>query len=92
MTVSAISAAVPRRRTTVVGRVTTTAARVRPWVCFEVEVADDTGALLLRFLGRTEIPGMLPGRLVQVEGTPSCEHDTLMILNPVYSFVADCAP
>ena len=43
---------------------------------------------MLRFVGRLEIPGMLPGRRLEIEGTPTMEHGTLIILNPLYEFVA----
>jgi hypothetical protein len=38
-------------------------------------------------MGRTEVPGMVPGSHLRVEGTPSMEGDTLIMLNPFYEFV-----
>jgi hypothetical protein len=86
---TAISAAVPRQRVTVVGEVVATTTSVRPWVRFDVELSDRTGTVTLRFLGRTEIPGVVPGCMLRVEGTPSVHGETLMMLNPLYSFVAE---
>jgi hypothetical protein len=85
---TAISAAVPRRRTTMAGRVVRVTAFTRPWVRLDVEFSDGTGTAVLRFVGRSEIPGMLPGRSLEVEGTLAMEHGTLIILNPLYEFVA----
>jgi hypothetical protein len=52
-----------------------------------VELTDGTGTITLRFIGRGEIPGVVPGRHLVVEGTPSLEYETLLILNPLYSFL-----
>ena len=88
MSPTAISAVVPRRRTTMAGRVVRVTAFSRPWVRLDVEFGDGTGTAVLRFVGRHEIPGMVPGRSLEVEGTPAMEHGTLIILNPLYEFVA----
>ncbi len=88
MSAVAISALVPRRRTTVTGRIASVTPRVRPWVRVDAELSDGTGSVILRFLGRSEIPGLVAGRAVMVEGTPSGRPgDELVILNPIYSFV-----
>jgi hypothetical protein len=81
-----ISSAVPRRRTTVRGRITSVTTSQRPWVRTDVEIADGTGALVLRFLGRSGVPGMVAGRRVTAEGTPSHSGKVLVMLNPLYSF------
>jgi hypothetical protein len=39
-------------------------------------------------MGRTEIPGMVVGRRLSVMGTPSTEGNTLVMLNPLYEFLA----
>jgi hypothetical protein len=83
---TAISAAVPRRRATLEGRITAVRASTRPWVRFDVELSDGTGSVTLRFVGRTEVPGMRPGRRLSVEGTPAEDHATLIMLNPLYEF------
>jgi hypothetical protein len=91
VTTTAISAAVPRKRTTLAGRVTHVATYVRPWIRFEADLSDRTGTIRLRFLGRTEVPGMVTGCRVSVEGTPSLEYDSLVMLNPLYQFLGGSA-
>jgi hypothetical protein len=87
MMTAAISAVVPRTRTIVVGRVTSVATHLRPWVRFQAVVEDGTGSLTLRFVGRRQIPGMVPGAPVRIEGTPMLERDGLVILNPLYQYL-----
>lgn len=84
---AAISAVVPRRRTVVVGRVTSVVTYLRPRVRFQAVVDDGTGSLTLRFVGRRQIPGMVPGATVRVEGTPMLERNRLVILNPLYQYL-----
>ena len=50
----------------------------------ECVVEDDTGALSLVFLGRSEIPGIAIGTRLRAEGTAGEHHGRLAILNPVY--------
>ncbi len=52
-------------------------------------LGDGTGALVLRFIGRPASPGWLPERACVAEGTPALERGVLVMLNPLYSFVAD---
>jgi hypothetical protein len=84
VTSTAISAVVPRKRTILVGQVTEVASFVRPWARFEAELCDGTGTITLRFMGRTEIPGLVLGSRLSVDGTPSIEGDILVMLNPLY--------
>lgn len=86
MSTSAIAKVVPRKPTVIVGRVTNVVSRVRPWVRFEVDLSDRTGTITLRFMGRSEIPGMVLGRKLGAEGTPGIEGDRLVMLNPRYVF------
>jgi hypothetical protein len=83
---TAISAAVPRQRSTLEGQVTAVRAYVRPWVRFDVEMTDGTGSVTLRFIGRHAVPGMVPGKSLRVEGTPTEVHSKLVMLNPLYAF------
>jgi len=69
------------------GQVVAIAAHLRPWVRLNVDLCDGTGTITLRFMGRTEVPGMVPGCRLRVEGTPWMEGDTLIMLNPLYEFV-----
>jgi hypothetical protein len=89
VTVTAMSAVVPRVRVTVAGRIIAVRAYRRPWMRLDVELADSTGTIILRFTGRAAIPGMSPGRRVGAEGMPSAQGGTLVMLNPNYAFVVD---
>jgi hypothetical protein len=44
------------------------------------------GTITLRFMGRTEIPGIVLGCQLRVEGTPWVEDGTLIMVNPLYEF------
>jgi hypothetical protein len=83
---TAISAVVPRRPTILAGEIVAVAANVRPWVRLNVELCDGTGTITLRFMGRTEIPGIVRGCRLRVHGTPWMEGGTLIMLNPLYEF------
>jgi hypothetical protein len=52
----------------------------------DVTINDGTGILVLRFVGRSTVPGVESGRCLVVEGTPGCMHGELVMLNPLYSF------
>ena len=60
----------------------------RPSVRTDVTIGDGTGALVLRFLGRSSMPGFDVGRHVVVEGTAGPVHGDPVMLNPIYSFVS----
>ena len=48
---------------------------------------DGTGVLLLRWLGRDSVPGVVKGAQLVVEGTVSSSPDGLpLLLNPLYRF------
>ena len=78
----------PRRRATVSGMVLSVVARRSPWVHTDVELSDGSGAVVLRFVGRTEVPGVSVGRRIVAEGTPGVHDGVLVIPNPLYEFVA----
>jgi hypothetical protein len=86
---TAIAAAVPRRRTTLMGRIILVQAFFRPWTRCDVELSDGTGTITLRFMGRGEIPGMSAGRPMRVEGTPADVRGRLIMLNPLCEFLPD---
>ncbi len=92
MSTTAISAVVPRTPTMLVGRVAAVVAHLRPWVRLNVELCDGTGTITLRFMGRTEVPGIVPGCCLRVEGTPWWDGPNLIVLNPLYAFVVDGNP
>jgi hypothetical protein len=87
VTLAAIGAVVLRRRTTVRGRIISVVSYRLPWVRTDVELSDGTGVILLRFMGRAELPGVAMGRCMTAEGTPAVERGVLMMRNPLYSFV-----
>ncbi len=88
MIASPIASAVPRRRTTVQGEVVSAVSTERPWLRTDVTVSDGTGSLVLRFVGRSSVPGLEVGRRLVVDGTPGLVDGALVMLNPVYSFVS----
>ena len=55
----------------------------------ECEITDDTGSLLLVFLGRPSIPGIEPGARLVVEGMVGSWRRRLAILNPDYELVGE---
>ena len=61
----------------------------RPYRRTEVELDDGTGVLRLRFMGRTQVPGLTPGRRLVAEGTPASAPDGLVMLNPLYRLVVE---
>ena len=85
----AIAEAPLRRRCRVAG--TVRAVRIRPGVqvpVFEIVVDDGTGRMVGAFWGRRHIPGMEPGRQLEIEGTPR-EHDGEPVMaNPLYTLRA----
>jgi hypothetical protein len=86
---TAIGELEPRRRATVSGEIRSVVSYELPWIRTDVELGDDTGVVVLRFMGRAEVPGLIPGRRIVAQGTPSNRHGVLVIHNPVYEFVAD---
>ena len=83
---TAIAALVPRQRSRVAGDIQSVASFERPWVRTDAVLVDGTGALILRFLGRSSVPGMAAGARVFVEGMASLECGDLLMRNPLYSF------
>jgi hypothetical protein len=71
------------------GRAAGVTVHARPWMRLDVEYRDDTGSITLRFLGRTQIPGIAVGRRLTVAGTPWLDGDSLVLVNPLYTFVDD---
>lgn len=57
-----------------------------PYQRTEVELDDGTGVVRLRFVGRSHVPGVTPGRRMVAEGTPAAGRDGLVMLNPLYRF------
>ncbi len=89
MSTTAIAAVTPRRRTTVRGEVVSVESYHRPWVRSDAVISDGTGTLLLRFVGRASVPGIVPGCRITAEGTPGRVGGALVMINPLYSFTGD---
>jgi hypothetical protein len=86
---TAISAVVPRLRTVISGKVLSVVWYERPWVRTDVEVGDGTGVIILRFMGRSGMPGFAPERRLVAHGTPALDKGTFVMLNPRYTFESD---
>ena len=89
MSPTAIAALEPRRRATAAGKIRAVASLKRPYPRTEVELDDGTGVLRLRFVGRTQVPGLAPGRRIVAEGTPATTPEGLVMLNPLYRLVVE---
>jgi hypothetical protein len=85
---TAIGALVPRRRSRVAGEIESVVSYERPWVRTDAVLVDGTGALVLRFMGRATVPGLVAGSHVVAEGTPALERGRLLMRNPLYTFEA----
>jgi hypothetical protein len=85
---TAIGELEPRRRATVSGEILSVVSHELPWVRTDVELGDDSGVVLLRFMGRADVPGLVRGRRIIVEGTPADRDGVLTIHNPIYEFGA----
>ncbi len=49
-------------------------------------IRDSTGELVLRFIGRASVPGLVEGRWVVAQGTPGLVEGATVMSNPLYSF------
>ena len=77
-----------RERARVAGRVRS--LRVRPWgdaPTLECVLFDDTGGLIVVFLGRRKVAGIRPGTRLVVEGTVGSHGGHPAIVNPEYDFL-----
>jgi Amino acid permease len=78
-----------REQVTFVGRVKT--VRVQPWggaASLQITVADESGSMLVVFLGRREIAGIRVGTQLRVEGVVGEHHGRLAVLNPIYELLS----
>ena len=87
MSLTAIAAVVLRKRNTVRGEIVCVMSTQRAWVRTDAELRDATGSLVLRFIGRASVPGLVNGRQIVAEGTPGLVNGMVVMLNPIYSFV-----
>jgi hypothetical protein len=86
VSLTAVAAVSPRRRVTVRGEVVSVVSYERPWVRTDAEMTDGTGSVVLRFLGRAAVPGLVVGRRMEAEGTAALVRGLLVLVNPLYSF------
>lgn len=83
-----IGALTPRAHARVAGRVislTYQPAGATP--ALVARVNDGTGTIGLVFLGRTDVPGIEPGRRIVAAGTVGNESGLPIILNPTYELL-----
>jgi len=77
-----------RERARVAGRVRS--VTVKPWgdtASLQVELTDDHGTLTCVFLGRRQIPGLIPGSRIVAEGTVAELKGHPGMINPDYEFI-----
>ncbi len=56
---------------------------------FECLLDDETGSVVLVFLGRSFVPGLFAGATLQVQGTPGTLGNRIAIINPLYEFLSE---
>ena len=76
----------PRRRACCRGVVRKALAEYEPGLSYRAVLADDSGSLTLVFLGREEVPGIVSGAALEVEGMVGIARGELAMLNPRYRF------
>ena len=78
-----------RERVRVVGRIR--AIRVQPWeggaTTLEATLVDDTGGIVIAFLGRQQIGGIKLGAHLEAEGVVIESRGQLALLNPSYTLL-----
>jgi amino acid transporter len=78
-----------RQHVTLVGTVRSLRVQPRGGVpSLEVLLVDETGGIVIVFLGRRRIAGIEPGAQMQVEGRVSDHHGRLALLNPIYQLLS----
>ena len=79
-----------RQRARVAGRVKS--VTVKPWgdsASLQVQLVDDHAKMVVAFLGRRQIAGMVPGAKLAVEGTVADLRGQIGMINPNYEFLAE---
>lgn len=70
------------------GTVKTIALRPRATVpTLQAEISDGTGLLQLVWLGRREIPGIVPGARLTTRGRVAVSHGVMTLFNPAYDLM-----
>jgi hypothetical protein len=76
-------------RATVEGRVRSVEIRPVAGSCvLACKVADASGELIALFYGRTHIPGVEPGHMIQLHGPVGTKDHTTVMINPAYELLA----
>jgi len=79
----------PRAPAFIAGRVVSVTYQPRgAKPAFTARINDGTATVGLVFLGRTEVPGIEPGRMLTAEGTVGLEEGLPIIYNPRYRLLA----
>lgn len=79
-----------RERVTVQGTLKTVTLRPRGGVpALEAELYDGSGSIQVVWLGRRRIPGITPGRGLQVEGRIGLQDQARVMYNPRYALRPD---
>ncbi len=84
----------PRRRAVLQGTVGATSVRPRPGgiATLDAVLDDGSGTVVLRWPGRRDVPGVVPGRQLRVEGTVLQDRGLLVVLNPLVATVWPVRP
>jgi hypothetical protein len=80
-----IAEAGPRQRAVLVGKVCGVRVRYQFGHRVEAEFDDGTGLIVLCWVGRDEVPGVLAGAVLLAEGTVLLDRGRLVLLNPLYA-------
>lgn len=78
----------PRRRAVLSGTIRSTRVGHGSSSSFEAALDDGTGTVTLSWSGRCEVPGIVRGAVVRVEGTVLDRRGRLVLLNPLYRFAS----
>jgi amino acid transporter len=89
--VTAIADARVRERVVVEGRVRVVQVGSSAGKTLEVQLFDETGGIKLLFLGRTRIPGIVPGAKLRASGRIGEYHGHLAMANPRYELASTAA-
>jgi hypothetical protein len=81
-----IAEAVARQRAVLSGSVRSVQGHRIPTPHCDALLDDGTGTIVLRWLGRSQVPGISAGANVTVQGTVVDQHGRLVLLNPLYRF------
>lgn len=80
----------PRHRAVLIGTVVSVRSHRRAGSpCLDAVLDDGTGTVVLRWLGRRVVPGVVQGAVLRVEGTIGRHHGTLVVLNPLWEPAID---